>query len=164
MTAGSESVAAGATIGGTGTLSALLTITGNGIVAPGATIGSIGTLSLSSGINFGASGVYNDDINAADQSDLLAVTGNLTLGATDTLNVNVLDSTSGLNYTIATYTGTLAGTFAATSLPAGYSINYGTGSNSSITLVVPEPASVGILGVACGALLLRRRRETSRPV
>ena len=35
-------------------------------------------------------------------------------------------------YTIATYTGTLTGTFA--SAPSGYTVNYGTGTNDIITL------------------------------
>jgi len=35
-------------------------------------------------------------------------------------------------YTLATYSGTLTGTFAST--PSGYTVNYGSGTNSAITL------------------------------
>jgi fibronectin-binding autotransporter adhesin len=151
--------AANSILGGNGTLGGVVTVANGGIIAPGATASSIGTLTASAGVTFtGATAAYDDDINAAGLSDLLATT-NLNLGTTSTLNVNVLDSTSGSPYTIATYSGTLTGTFATTNLPAGYSIDYGTGTNSSITLIVPEPASVGLLGIGSLALLHRRRRN-----
>jgi hypothetical protein len=145
-------------LGGTGTLGALATI--NGTVAPGATAGTIGTLNFLGGLTIG--GTYSDDVDNAGASDVLAVTGNLDLMASSILNVNVLDSLSGSTYTIATYTGTLTGTFDPSSLPNGYSINYGTGTDSSITLVVavPEPGSLALLCVA-GAGMLRRRRRAA---
>jgi hypothetical protein len=156
ITASPVTVGASGTLAGNGSLGGSVTI--NGTIAPG-DASAIDTLTLTDGLTLGAaSGMYDDDVNAAGMSDLLAVTGNITLGAADALNVNVLDSTSGANYTIATYTGTLSGTFATTDLPPGYSINYGTGSDSSITIVVPEPASLGILGIG-GLSLIRRRRR-----
>lgn len=130
-----------------------------GLIAPGATSGTIGTLSFLAGLTFsGSSAAFDDNIDMAGQSGELAVTGNLALGTGTTLNVSVLDSTSGSPYTIATYSGTLTGTFAAANLPAGYSVNYGTGSDSAITLVeVPEPASLGLVGISVFGLLKRRR-------
>jgi fibronectin-binding autotransporter adhesin len=148
------------TLGGNGSFT--LGATDNGILAPGATAGTIGTLNFLGGLSLtGSSAAYDDDINEAGSSDDLAVTGNLNLGLASTLNVNVLDSTSGGPYTIATYSGSLTGTFAGLNLPAGYGVSYGTGSNSAITLVVvPEPGSLAILSFA-GMTLLRRRRRNA---
>lgn len=156
ITAASTSVAASGMLGGSGTMTGLVTV--NGTIAPGSAASTIGTLTLNSGLTLGsAGGIYSDDINSAGASDLLAITGNLTINSADSLMVNVLDSASGGNYTIATYTGTLTGTFGTVNLPAGYSINYGTGSNSAITLNVPEPASAAIL--VLGLTVVSRRRR-----
>lgn len=161
--ASATTVNTGGTLAGTGSIANAVTASG-GTISPGATASnSIGTLSVTGNVAFGASSTYLDEINAAGQSDLLAITGNLDLtGAGDTLNVSALDSTSGAPYTIASYTGTLTGTFANTNLPSGYTIDYGTGSNSVIMLVpssaVPEPASLGLFAFTAAGLGLRRRR------
>jgi len=69
-------------------------------------------------------------------------------------------------YTIATYRGTLSGQFATLDIPAGDTIHYGAGSNSSITLsVVPEPATFTLLssaglGLALAVYLRRRSAKT----
>jgi hypothetical protein len=157
ITASSVSVGASGTLGGNGTIG--VAAQDGGTLAPGATSGTIGTLNFLGGLTMtGNSAAYDADVDNAGSSDLLAVTGNLDLGTGSTLNVNVLDSTSGLPYTIATYSGTLAGTFASLNLPAGYSVDYGTGSNSEITLIVPEPGSVAMLCVVGIGLMHRRRR------
>ncbi len=83
--------------------------------------------------------------------------GNIVLGSNDTLAINSLDGTSSGIYTIATYSGTESGTFA--NIPSNVVVNYGTGSNSAITITVtPEPASMAILGLGVFGLLNRRRR------
>jgi hypothetical protein len=155
-------ISGGATLGGNGTFGQL--VTNNGLIAPGATSGTIGTMALNGGLTFGSNASYNDDINSAGLSDLLSTT-NLTLASGDILNVNVLDSTSGGTYTIASYSGALSGTFATTNLPNGYAINYGTGSDSTITLsvaAVPEPVT-GILWLGgLGGTMLRRRRRKDK--
>ncbi|NNM88266.1 MAG: PEP-CTERM sorting domain-containing protein, partial [Phycisphaerae bacterium] len=153
-------VGASQTLEGVGTVSTgghALTI--DGTVAPGDA--SMGTLTIDpASMVFGPSSVLTiDAVGAAN--DLLAVDGNLNLsGAGDTLNF-VGTPTANL-YTIVTYTGTLTGTFANLNLQ-GYTVNYGTGSNSSITLSrssIPEPASLGLLAVGgLGILLLGKRRR-----
>ncbi len=154
---GSGPVSIFGTLGGNGSISGATTVIGT--VAPGSAASTIGTLSLTGGLTLGNGAVYTDDIDNAGLSDVLAVNGNLALGSDATLDVNVLDSTSGGSYVIATYSGSLSGTFATVNLPAGYSgIDYGTGTNSAITISVPEPASVGLLGLSALGLLRRRRR------
>ncbi|MGA2440103.1 MAG: PEP-CTERM sorting domain-containing protein, partial [Tepidisphaeraceae bacterium] len=157
ITASPVTVASPGVLAGNGTLGG--PVADGGLIAPGATSGTIANLSFVSGLSFnGSLAAYDADVNAAGQSDDLAVAGNLDLGTGTTLNVNVLDSTSGGIYTIATYTGSLTGTFAATNLPAGYSVDYGTGNDSAITLVIPEPTSLSLLAIAAAALIRRRRR------
>ena len=132
--AGLTTVAAGATLGGTGTLGGALT--NNGIVNPGDGVGTLSVngntiMSADSHLAIGLSGTT---------ADKLAVTGNLDLVSLG----NFLDVTgvgTGTSWVIATYTGTLTGTFET--ITSGYSVNYGTGTNSQITL-----NSVGMPGVA----------------
>jgi autotransporter-associated beta strand protein len=111
--------------GAGGTVNGPLTIAAAGLgvagtVNPG-TVGTTGTL------NTGATtiaGTYACDVTAS-ATDLLAVTGNLDItGAT--LAVNSV-SPAASSYTIATYSGSLTGTFTASpALPAGYTLDYAT--------------------------------------
>jgi fibronectin-binding autotransporter adhesin len=122
---GLTTVAIGATLGGTGTLGGALT--NNGTVNPGAGVGTLGvngvtTMSANSHLAIELSGAT---------ADKLAITGNLDLSAL----ANFLDVTgpgTGSSWIIATYSGTLTGTFE--SITSGYSVNYGSGTNSQITL------------------------------
>jgi hypothetical protein len=72
-------------------------------------------------------------------ADKLVVGGNISLAAVD--NLDVTGTGSGTSWIIATYAGTLTGTFDA--VTSGYSVDYGTGSNSQITLNL---APVGVPG------------------
>jgi hypothetical protein len=129
-------------------------------LAPG---NSIGQLTAAS-VNFNTDGQLNielNDVGAGNSdgtTDRLNVMGelNITNAAVDFAATGTLNDTA---YIFATY-GTLTGaTFAAvTNLPSGYEIdyNYG-GTNDTIALVIPEPASLGVLTMA-GLGLLRRRR------
>lgn len=96
-------------------------------VSPG--LGATGTITI--GANLTLSGTYLAEVASAT-SDLLAVMGNLTLGGTLSLS-----GTFGTNtLTIASYSGSLTGTFAGISgLSPDFTIDYGTGANSTIKLL-----------------------------
>lgn len=160
-------VATGATVGGSGTIAAGITSNG-GTIAPGSSgVGTLtsGTGSVTGNITDNGTSAWAIDLSGT-ASDLLAVTGSITLSGTDSLNVAGVGS--GSSWTIASYTGTLSGTFG--SVTAGYSVDYGTGTNSVITLhpvagsgaslsSVPEPASLtlGMIGVGLASVYRRRR-------
>ncbi len=150
-------VGASQTLEGVGTVSTGgHTLTINGTVKPGDA--AMGTLTIDpASMVFSAGSTLSIDAVGAS-SDLLAVDGTLNLSGTgDTLDF-VGTPTAGL-YTIVTYSGTLTGTFANLNL-LGYSINYGTGSNSSITLSrVPEPATLGLLALGGLGILASGRRQ-----
>jgi hypothetical protein len=65
----------------------------------------------------------------------------LNLSAVDILDVT--GTGTGSSWVIGSYTGTLTGTFDTLNIPSGYTINYGSGTNSLITLNAPV---VGIPG------------------
>jgi len=130
---GATTVASGATLGGTGTLGGALT--NNGTVSPGA---SVGTLNVNGNVNMAANSRLAIELSGAT-ADKLAITGNLDLSALG----NILDVTgvgTGSSWVIATYSGTLTGIFET--ITSGYSVNYGTGSNSQVTLNLTGPVGV----------------------
>jgi hypothetical protein len=121
--AGTVTIDSVGTLGGTGSIAG--DITNNGKIAPG---NGVGTLTTPGNVTFGANSHLAIDINGA--ADKLVVGGNLNLA-----NVDFLDVTrtgGGLSWVIASYTGMLTGTF--NNVTAGYTVNYGTGTNSQITL------------------------------
>ncbi len=104
------------TLAGTGTTTGTLTVASGGTLAPG--VAGVGTYAAGTTI---IAGSYAADVNGATV-DRLTVTGDLTLtGGTlafTTLAAPTLDS-----YIIASYTGTLTGSFATvTGLPANYEV------------------------------------------
>jgi hypothetical protein len=122
-------------IKGLGTIEGTPVFAGGATVAPGFGLGAIaaaGTATLNGTLQIEANGTAHDQLN---------VYGGLVLGPTSVLNLpagNVYDGTK--SYIIAAYTGTRTGTFGSTSaLPAGYTLNYGTGLNSYIRLVPVNP-------------------------
>lgn len=141
-------------LGGTGFIKGGLTVNGGSVNPGSAEAGSIGTLTV--GNTALAGGELTINIGAEGTSDLLAVVGDLDLSSlNDALTIVGLADNS--TYTIATYTGVLTGVFDSLALPSSYAIDYGTGSNSAITISVPEPAGLGIVALAACGLLSRRR-------
>jgi hypothetical protein len=95
------------------------------------------------------------------ESDRIANVGAFTIGANTTLSL-VPDATTftfGNTYTIATYSSFSGNftNFTQGSVISGYQINYGA---SAITLTaVPEPGTLGLLGLALGGFFFRRIRR-----
>lgn len=129
---GTTTVEAGSTLGGNGTLASPLNVAGT--VAPG--ISGLGTLSSGSLV---LTGTYSCQVDVAT-SDSLSVSGNLDItGATLACSTTVIPGAA--SYVIASYTGTLTGTFATeTGVPSGYSVQYDT-ANKQIKLVKPGYAT-----------------------
>ena len=139
---------------GTWTLSGVNTYTGGtNIVAGTLALAASGSIDSSSLVTIGAGATF--DTSARSSFSLPAgKTYTFTLDSTDAgsagrINAADLDISAAAiafarpllnpdlddaSYVIATYTGTLTGTF-GTAAPDGYSWNYGTGTNSQITLV-----------------------------
>jgi alpha-N-arabinofuranosidase len=128
---GTVSVAAAATLGGTGTLAA--SVTAGGTLAPGTT----GTGTLATGpVNL--TGAYACQLDGLT-CDRLAVTGGLTLNGA-TLAVSVITPPTAASYVIASYTGVVPEFTTVTGLPAGYSLDYGTAGQIKLTGSPPYAA------------------------
>jgi len=97
----------GGSVGGTGTFAGLNILSG-GKVAPG---NSIGTLNVGN-IVFNTGSIYEVEVNAAGQSDLVNATGTATInGGTVSVQAASGDYGSSTTYTILTATGGRTGTF-----------------------------------------------------
>ncbi len=146
ITSGAALNAAGNTLGpavataGIGLIKGTGSIVGGVTIAAGATLApgfSIGTLTVG---DITLNGTFQYEATNAASSDLLVVGGNLTLGGTSILSLPGGNTYATADYTLATYTGTLAGTFGTVpALPSGFVLNYGTGANSAIRLLYITP-------------------------
>ena len=157
LTSSAVTVNSGGTLGGTGTLGGV-TVNAGGHLAPGDF--NVGTLLLAGNMDF--EGGELDIVATGSSLNSLSIAGNLILSDDPTLNVS--GSLVPGTYIIASYDGTLNGQFATPlDLPAGDTINYGTGSDSAITVsVVPEPSTLALLGAGAyglAAYAWRRRRQ-----
>lgn len=152
---GTVTVHTGGTFGGTGAISGAVITTSGSFLSPGASIESL-TVGSASG---SGTLVIEYDGSAGTPTDFLSVTGNLDL-TTMTLDSQMLGTPlTAASYVFADY-GSLTGTFAAATLPAGYTLDYQFGGLNQIAFVpVPEPASAAFGALAGAALLRRRRRE-----
>lgn len=163
---GAVTVATGATLGGNGIIGGDTTVNGTLSTGALATAGSVGTLNFNGNdLTFGGGSVWLVDLvqGAVESSDAILANA-LTIGANSTLNFQVSGTFNGdESYTLATYSG-LSGTFANYATSGAYVIggnsyvlNYGT---NTITLsAIPEPGTLGLLGLALGGFFLRRFRK-----
>lgn len=125
---------ASSTLGGDGTFNG--SVSTSGTIAPG---NGVGTLTISNGVTM--SGASHLAINVSGGvSDELDVTGG-SLSISNSAFLDVTGAPQGLSWVIASYAGTLTGTFAH--VTAGYTVNYGAGTNSQITLM---KSPTGIFG------------------
>jgi hypothetical protein len=130
---GAVTIGAVGTLGGSGTVAG--DIANSGKIAPG---NPVGTLTAAGNVTFNASSHLAIDLSGGS-ADKLVVGGNLNLSNVDSLDIAGIGQ--GLSWVIASYAGTLTGTF--NNVTAGYSVNYGTGTNSQITL---SKAASGVNG------------------
>jgi fibronectin-binding autotransporter adhesin len=166
---GSVTVNSGGTLGGSGFIlpatGNTVTIASGGVVSPGNSIGTLTLGSPTTPTTLNLNGTYTDEVAAAGSTDLLVVSGNLSLGAASILNVSgTLDGTS--TYTILTYTGTynLTHFFQENNVASqGYMVVYpttGTGGGAIQLSPVPEPTAVlGMCAAAAGVFGWVRRRR-----
>ena len=136
------------------------TKTGDGVLLINGTNTGAGTTIVAAG-TLGGTGTLS---GAASVSSGATITG----GVIGTVGAPVLNTSAsfmqGNVYTIGSYgTGALTGTFnglAENDIFMNYRINYGTITTGAITLTaVPEPGTLGFLGVALGGLFARRLRK-----
>ncbi len=139
---GAVSVSGSGTLNGTGTIGGAIAVASGGSIAPGSG-STIGNLTAASGVSFEAGATFAAQINTtASTADKLIVNGNLTL-ANATLSLSDLGAgtlATSTVFTIATYTGSLSGTFNGLAEGAvvqvngvNYAIKYADGGNN-ITL------------------------------
>ncbi len=122
--AGTVQIDSVGTLGGTGSIAGA--VFNSGTIAPG---NGVGTLTAAGNVTMNASSHLAIELSGVT-SDKLVVAGNLNLSNVDFLDVS--GASQGLSWVIANYTGTLTGTF--NNVTSGYTVNYGTGTNSQITL------------------------------
>lgn len=116
-------VAANCSIGGTGTINNSLTVDATGILSPGLA-GNAGTLTAGNTV---MPGTYLVDLDGAN-ADRITVTGNLDISGAILSVASLPGGATQPSYTIASYTGTLAGSFVLSgSLPATYTLVNDTG-------------------------------------
>ena len=177
---GDVTVDVGATLGGEGTIGGKAFINGNLRTGSSTAVNTVGTLTFADDIaarqdvTFGAGSTWLIDLvqgmNAASDS---INAGNLEITSGAMLSFATTNAfTQKEGYTIASYSGNLSGVFYfgdadpwlnKTKRKIGegqYSIDYGSGMNSTITLTaVPEPGTFGLLGLSLAGFFFRRLRK-----
>jgi len=173
-TQGKVTVNAGGTLGGTGKLHAPVEVTAGGILAPGASAGvfTVDSLTLDPGSITRMELGGPTPGNGSGFYDQVVVTGLLSLGGT--LDLTLLDGfqpTSSQSFVLFRYGSLDAShrTFDALTGPAGllsvFTLDYGTGVNSQITLTaVPEPAALSLLVLGAVARASWRRKWFTREI
>lgn len=162
---GAVTVATGGTLGGTGTIGGATTVESGGFLT-GATNGTVGEINFASGLTTESGSTWLIDLvqNVNGSSDLVDVTGILNLNSSTLSLVTSGIYTVGNTYTIANY-GSRVGTFsnlAEGAFLSGYQISYG--ANAITLTAVPEPGTLGLLGLALGGFIFRRLRRSRSEV
>jgi autotransporter-associated beta strand protein len=174
-------VDAAGTLGGTGTITGMVTV--DGMLSPGNSIESLATGTVN--LNTGSTLVFESSFSDANFADLLDIAGSLNISGTVTLDLLGADLANpfwdvGDKLSIASYTGAWnGGTFDgwaddSTQAFGGnlWMINYddlvagvnftgeqaGAAGHVTLTAAVPEPTSAMLLLSSSALLLLRRRR------
>ncbi|HPA16415.1 MAG TPA: autotransporter-associated beta strand repeat-containing protein [Verrucomicrobiae bacterium] len=155
---GQYSVMSGATLGGTGMIDAAINVLPGGFAAPGNPIGTLVTSNT-----FDLDGILQIELaNAAGPaglSDMLDVNGifDLTNG---TVQFFFTGTMTNAYYLFGEYDARSGSAFAnVLNLPTGYGIDYEFGGGNQIALVIPEPATWGLLLLGLGLVVgLRHRR------
>jgi hypothetical protein len=117
----------------------------------------VGTLTLNANVKLIDGSHLSAELGANGTSDLLQISGNLDLSSpNDYLDLTKLGTVgNGNTYLVATYGGSLLGTF--DNVTPGYDVSYAT-PGEIIVVSSPEPGGL-LLGTAGSVLLIRRLRR-----
>ena len=135
------------------------TWTNNGILG----VDSTSAININQNLTPASGSAFNAVLGNNGASGIVTIAGNLKFQSDVSLNLSMLPGAvfSG-PYEIASYTGTLTGSFAE--VTPGYTVSYSqpgeilVTADSLLTSPLPEPSGVMLCGGAC-ALLARRRRK-----
>ncbi len=147
----------GGRLAGSGSVAQPVSLQYRGALTPGPGMNAVGALSLGAGLSAADGSVLAFDLAASPAaSDLVSITGNLSLAGSVSLIINPLSGTLAPGaYTLLTYTGALSGSASNLSVvvPDGtpYTLSLGSGSLVLNVPVTRAPGSVTWTGSASGA-------------
>jgi autotransporter-associated beta strand protein len=147
---GPVSINPGATLGGNGTIGGQVSLAAGATLAPGSN-GS-GTLTITNDLGLNNASILQFQLGTS--SDLVSVTGDLTLGGT--LNISNAGGFGPGTYMLFNYGGALSvGTITFGTVPAGYNYSIDTSNQGVVNLIVSLPQfGFGGISVAPGRVVL----------